>query len=57
MFISKGFTCWKEGPKAFKKYHESECHREECTYDVDELHSEEHEAEMAKNCEMLRRWQ
>ena len=42
----------ERGPKAFKKHHESECHREECTYDV-----EEHEAEMAKNCEMLRRWQ
>ena len=27
-FISKGFTYWKEGPKAFKKHQGSDCHRE-----------------------------
>ena len=27
-FVSKGFTYWKEGPKAFKKHQESDCHRE-----------------------------
>ena len=27
-FISKSFTYWKEGPKAFKKHQGSDCHRE-----------------------------
>ena len=27
-FIFKGFTYWKEGPKAFKKHQGSDCHHE-----------------------------
>ena len=55
-FISKGFTYWKEGPKAFKKHQGSDCHREavdalvvlpQCTKDVGELQSAEHRAEKA----------
>ena len=61
-FISKGFTYWKEGPKAFKKHQGSDCHREavdalvvlpRCTKDVGELQSAEHRAEKARNREML----
>ena len=48
-FISKGFTYWKEGHKAFKKHQGSDCHREavddlivlpRCTKDVCELQSQ-----------------
>ena len=61
-FISKGFTYWKEGPKAFKKHQESECHREavdaliilpHCTMDVGEQASVQHQVEKAVNREML----
>ena len=61
-FISKGFTYWKEGPKAFKTHQGSDCHREavdalvvlpQCTKDVGELQSAEHEAEKAQNRKML----
>ena len=61
-FIAKGFTYWKEGPKAFKRHQGSDCHREAvdalivlplCTKDVGELQSQEHEAEKARNREML----
>ena len=57
-FISKGFTYWKEGPKAFKKHQGCDCHREavkalvvlpQCTQDVGELQSAEHQAEKARN--------
>ena len=50
-FISKGFTYWKEGPKAFKQHRGNDCHREavdalvvlpQCTKDVGELMSAEH---------------
>ncbi len=61
-FISKGFTYWKEGPKAFKKHQGSDCHREavdalvvlpQCTKDIGELQSAEHQAEKARNREIL----
>ena len=61
-FISKGFTYWKEGPKAFKKHQESECHREavdaliilpHCIMDVGEQASVQHQVEKAVNHEML----
>ena len=61
-FIAKGFTYWKEGPKAFKRHQGSDCHREAadalivlplCTKEVGELQSQEHEAEKARYCEML----
>ena len=61
-FISKGFTYCKEGPKAFKKHQESECHREavdaliilpHCTMDVGEQASVQHQVEKAVNREML----
>lgn len=61
-FISKGFTYWKEGPKAFKKHQGCDCHREavealvvlpQCTQDVGELQSAVHQAEKARNREML----
>ena len=61
-FVSKGFTYWKEGPKAFKKHQGSDCHREavdalvvlpRCTKDVGDLLSSEHQAEKTRNREML----
>ena len=61
-FISKGFTYWKEGPKAFKKHQGSECHREamealvvlpRCTKDIGELQSAQHQAEKTQNRQML----
>ena len=60
-FISKWFTYWKEGPKAYKKHQESECHREavdaliilpHCTMDVGEQASVQHQVEKAVNREM-----
>ena len=61
-FIYKGFTYWKEGPKAFKTHQGSDCHREAvnalvvlpwCTKDVGELQSAEHQSEKAQNRKML----
>ena len=61
-FIAKGFTYWKEGPKAFKRHQGSNYHREAvdalivlplCTKDVGELQSQEHEAGKARSREML----
>ena len=52
----------RAGPKAFKRHQGSDCHREAvdalivlplCTKDVGELQSQEHEAEKARNREML----
>ena len=60
--IHKSFTYWKEGPKSFKTHQGSNWHREavdalvvllQCTKDVGELESAEHQAEKAKNCKML----
>ena len=61
-FISRGFTFWKEGPKAFKKHQVSECHREavdtlivlpRSTTDIAEQMSAQHKAEKAFNRQML----
>ena len=61
-FVLKGFTYWKEGPKAFKKHQGSDCHREavdalvvlpQSTKDVGDLLSSEHQAEKARNRKML----
>ena len=61
-FVSKGFTYWKEGPKAFKKHQGSDCHREavdalvvlpRCTKDVGDLLSSEHQAEKTRNRKIL----
>ena len=61
-FIINGFTSWKDGPRAFKKHQISDCHREaietfvilpQCTQDVGELLSTEHEAEKVHNRKML----
>ena len=53
---------WKGGPIAFKNHQRSNCHREavealvvlpRCTKDVGELQSAVHQAENARNHEML----